>query len=480
MSEDLDIVDAEIVEEHRGVIELANPLDEREAAVVRLVGEGKGLEEVAEELDIGVKAVQGYLRRAMLKMEAGRFRLPDRAVRSAGRATPQHDPLRTVSPETEAQRRRGIPQNTIETKTYQWLRYVDWCGGDGEDASPVARDPIDDDPERAVTTVRDWIQANWRMTRIDEQGRVVGRGRNGQPYAPDTVRLSLAVISMAYQRKGLAAPTHHPDAIEQMRGYHRDWKNAGYRPDRAYALTTEESHKMIRACDLTTAAGLRDAALMRLADDTGRRNVDLLSINWTDITWESDNSFGVSFPHNKTYKDDGKDDDRPILIEADTDLAPDICPVLLMHEWMQLCAARLGEPLKGPVFREVNSGTRRKDGTHSGRITANRMTRKAFQDVVAKYAKITKVDREPRTGRKRKVVPHSFRVKFASESELYGVPENAVADRAGWVRGSRSMRMYMRLGSGRGANNPAVAIRKAIAGANKVAENIGIEGASGD
>jgi len=481
---DDETVDAELVDEHghAGTIALAQPLTEQEAAVARLAATGMDPAEIAEELAIGVKAVHAYIRRATLKMQAGPFQLPERAIAAAGRMAAglagAEDPAYTLSPAADKLRREGVPQNTVDTKTYQWLRYVSWCG-DAEQGQAHPRESIDDDPERAVVTVIEWINANWEMTRLNDAGELVGRGRNGQPYAPDTVRLSLSVISMAYQRKGKASPVHHPDAIEAMRGYHRRWRRHGFRPDRAYVLTTPEAIALVRACDRTTAAGLRDALLMRLADDVGRRNSELLSVTWADVSWESDSVMLISFPHSKTNRDDGKDEDRPVVVEHDVDLAPDVSPTILMREWMQLSAVRLGEPLTGFVFREVKSGTRRKDGTHSGLITRNQMTRKAFQDVVAKYAKITGVDREvdpatgKRTGKKRKVVPHSFRAKLASEGEMYGVPENDIADRAGWKRGSQSMRTYMRLGSGRGDRNPATVIRKALAAKQAPQEEAG-------
>jgi integrase len=80
---------------------------------------------------------------------------------------------------------------------------------------------------------------------------------------------------------------------------------------------------------------------------------------------------------------------------------------------------------------------------------------------------VTGVDRDPESGAKRKVVPHSFRAAFATASELAGVPDNDVADRANWKRGSESMLRYRRRAQGRGDRNPAVMIRRAAAATPK-------------
>lgn len=405
-------------------------------------------------------------------VEPGAIVLPAAAVRAQQRLARRGTPGAgyQISEETDELRREGIPDNTKATKAYQLARYIAWCGNEAL-GPPHPREPLDEDPDRAVVTVMDYIRAHWGMTRVDEQGRTIGRGRNGQPYAPDTVRLALAVISNFYQRHGKLPPTHHPEVHETMRGYARRWKKAGYRPDKAHPLSPEEIVAMCRACDLSTAAGIRDAALMRLTGDVGRRNSEMLEVTDADLSWESHDVLLVTFPFGKTNKDDDDDPDT-VLVEADVDFAPDVCPLKLLRAWLQLRHAR--GFTKGPVFNAVHAGMRRKDGTASGKILPEKMTRKAFQDIVAKYAKRAyvvdpftgskrPVDQDPVSGKKRQIVPHSFRAGMATAAEAAGVPITAVADRGGWARESPVILGYFRQTRARGERNPAVAIRRAAA-----------------
>ncbi len=346
-----------------------------------------------------------------------------------------------IDAETDEMYWEGIPENTQKIYTYQWSRVVRWGGDTGVEVLPMS-----------VDACRRLIKDH--MTMKDSTGRL--RGRKGQPYAPDTVRLTLAVISVVHQAHGLPNPTHDGRVIRQMRGYARTWKKAGYRADIAYAPTPEEVIAMVRVCDLTTCAGLRDAVLIRLAFDTGRRNSELLSLNWRDVRWISPTRMLVSPPFAKTNKDTNEEDEA-IGIEADEDLAPDVCLVVLFREWKELSADR--GHTDGPVFVEVNAGARRKNG-HSGVITHNRMTRVAFQIVVAKYAKATGVDRDPVTGEARKVVPHSLRAAFATAAEEANVPPQATMDRGGWSRTSPEYLKYWRSRKKWGDRNPAVMIRR--------------------
>jgi integrase len=353
------------------------------------------------------------------------------------------DPDDAVSAEADEMYWEGVPDNTQLIYRYQWKRFIQWCSATNRPHMPST-----------VGTIREWINAHWTMTGADN--RLCGR--NGQPYAPDTLRLSLAVISVAHQKHGLLSPTHHPDAIRQMRGYARRWKRAGYRPDVAHALTAEETLAMIRTCDRTTAAGVRDAALLRLAADIGRRNSELMSLDFADLRWVAEDRMVVTITMSKTNKDTDEDPDE-VAVEADVDLDPELCPLRLMSEWLTLCRSR--GITSGPLFRLINAGQRRADGTHSGRIQDERMTRRAFQNVVTKAAQLSGVDRDPKTGEARQVVPHSLRAGFATEAEAAGAPVSDTADRGGWARESPVILRYFRSGRKWGDRNPAVLIRRA-------------------
>lgn len=368
--------------------------------------------------------------------------LPDVVLRRITAADGElPDPDDSVSAATAALRRHGIPDNTEAIYRRQWWRWVRWCGETGREHLPATKG-----------TIEEWINAHWTMTTEDGKPR----GRYGRPYAPATVELSLAVISVVHQWAGFPSPTRHPDVHRTFRGYRRRWSEHGYRPDQAYALSPEDVLAMVRTCDLSTAAGLRNAAIIRLSFDMGARRSEMCYLDIGDLRFDTPERLIVRVPRSKTDQDaHGRD----VPIEADTDLAPQLCPLLLLREWLDLLALR--GHTQGPLFRLVRSGQRRKDGTHSGLIRPDRMTGRAIETVVVDAAKRAGVDRDPVTGNSRHVVPHSLRAGFATSAAEANVDTAFIAAHGGWAPESPVVFRYVRSGRKWGEHNPASRIRKA-------------------
>jgi integrase len=358
-----------------------------------------------------------------------------------------------VSPAADAQYMRGVPRTTREIYAAQWNRFVAWCSDDRL-GPPHPREYL----PATVGTIREYIHAHWDWKRTLADGTEVFAGLGGQRYAPDTVRLAIKVISVVHQGFGHVPATKHPDVRRQMRGYARDWNAAGYKTAAADAVSPDELLAMVATCDLGTVAGLRDALLLRLAFDTGRRNSELTSITWNGVRWLDDRRMLVTFPFSKTNQDG---DDDTVGVEADDVWAPETCPVLLFREFRELSATRgLSVTGNAPVFREVHGGQRRKVGI-SGAIYDKPMTRGAFQDMVTIRARLAGVDVDPVTGDKRKIVPHSIRHAFALEGDRDGVPIHLLADRGGWSRTSPVILGYMATRKKWGSDNAGVLMRRA-------------------
>lgn len=350
----------------------------------------------------------------------------------------------------------GLNDNTTQTYEYQWLRVLIWLGETGHVLLPEPGEAQDVWWPRAARTLVHWIADNYTMTRKD--GRL--RGLKGQPYAPDTVRLSLWVVSRIFRRRGLASPVHHPDVQTEMKGYAKKWKRAGYKENAAESITPDELLRMLAVCDLNTVAGLRDACLMRIATECGRRNSELMALNWTDLTFLSPTQLRINIPFSKTNQT-GRSDDNA-YIEADVVWAPEFDPLLLLRELREVTAGFGHEVERGPVFLKCHGGAKRADGTRSGVMLPERMTRKNYQDVVTAAARRSGVLFNPVTGEVRKIVPHSLRVYLVTEGSRAGVPLGVLCDQGGWSRKSPVVIGYQRQANRLDEDNPGVRIRTAV------------------
>lgn len=386
----------------------------------------------------------------------------------------RYDPAGRLSAAAAAMFAAGETQSTVDTMRYQFMRFCLWCYEHDRDPLPADK-----------TTIQEWIGANWEMRRSDG----VKPGRHGQPYAPDTVRLSLAAIARAHRRyfsrnpgelarffmdhpgeleaaaarKGrdrgaMPTPTAHEDVAQTMKGYARSWKQAGFTEDIADSITVDEMFAMVRTCDLETVHGIRDAFLLRLAAETGRRNSELMSLDWAHLKWQTPALLVVSVPFSKTNQDGSRDDKA--YVEADDFLEPALDTLALGLRWKRLCAAH--GHVGGPVFRKTRgTGQARKDGQPRGVILPERMSRKNYQDVVAQAAHLSGIDRT-HDGDVRKIVPHSLRVFMARRTLAAGGTIGQVCDQGGWSRKSPVVLRYDREAAGeREGSTPGALIRRA-------------------
>lgn len=359
------------------------------------------------------------------------------------------DPDDYLSPEAEALYWRGIPQSTQDIYTYQWLRFTDWCS---KQPSPRAHMPA-----RPATLI-EYIHAHTNWTKTDADGNRRFPGVNGQPYAPETVKLALKVISVAHAGFGFVSPTKERGVRSTWRRYRDEWEAKGYKRAVAHTLTPDQVLALVATCDLTTVAGIRDCLLMRLAFDCGRRNQEFCSIDWHDVKWLDDRRLTIRFRFSKVKRDDGADE---VGFESDDIWAPDTDPVRMALEYRELAASRGCDVQKGPLFTEVRMGKRRKVGISGVFVPGQRMTRRAFQDMVTMRAEVAGIDIDPVSKDHLRIRPHSFRHAFASEADRDGVPLHLTNKRAGWAADSLMSLRYANTAAKWGDDNPGVMIRRA-------------------
>lgn len=373
------------------------------------------------------------------------------ALRHHGRVMtnpPMFDPDNLVDAETDEMAQEGVPETTRAIYRREWKHFVDWCGNPDNGAGhPRAHMPA------TVATVRKYVKDHWAMTKSLADGSTALAGRYGRPYAPTTVALRLAVISVVHQWQGLPSPTRHKAVHVQFRGYRRRWSKAGHRPDLAYPITPDDIVAMTRTCDLTTVQGIRNAAMLRLHFELGARASELCNLTFADLRWESPDRLLVHIDLAKGDKE------RDCAVETDTDFAPDVDALLLLRQWIEL-AARYGIT-GGPLFVEVNPGRARKDGQIAGSLRKTGIDRHAYEMVFIRAAERAGVHKDPTTGARRHISTHGARSGFITAAVDAGMEIAQIAPHTGHALESPVIHRYYRQGRKWGRYNPGNRIREA-------------------
>lgn len=347
------------------------------------------------------------------------------------------DPDDWVHPETDEELKAGIPKNTRAALEYQWGRWIWWCGKTGRQHLPARPDSI-----------RQYIVEHWDM--VDKHGRK--RGRDGQPYAPQTVQQAVYLISTVHQWFGYATPTRHPKVQRQLQRYEEKWKAAGFRTGESYALSPAESVRVARMCNLTTVNGLRAACAFRLQYDTGARASEILGLRLKDVRWEADGRAVLHFAQTKTH------DSRDVAVEAVPDVDGDVDPALLLSRWIDVLAeAGFTEP-DGWLFRQVYASVGRKDGQMSGTVRPEPWDYSDYELTFVRYVRKAGVNVGPK-GELRVVTSHSNRAGLITAAVDEGVPLEKVARRTGHSPASPVIHRYYRTGRRWGADNAGVVVR---------------------
>lgn len=358
------------------------------------------------------------------------------------------DPDTLVDAETEEMAASAIPDSTRETYRREWHRFMKWCG---EPANGIGH-PRNHLPA-TVQTVCKYIKDHWHMTRTTRDGRVVLAGRYGRPYAPSSVGLAVAVVSIVHQWAGLASPTRHPVVARQLKGYETKWSKAGYRPDVSHAISPEENLDMTRACDLMTVQGIRNAAMLRLQYELGARASELCNLTFADLRWETPDRLNVHIELGKGHKS------RDCAVEADLDDVPDLCALKLLRGYLDLLADH--GIREGRVFREVFPGRRRNDGKLAGTLRETAIDRNAFEGVFIRAAIKSGVAIDPVTQQRRHVTTHGARAGMITAAVEAGMEIAQIAPHTGHALESPVIHRYYRSGRRWGMYNPGTRIRLA-------------------
>lgn len=394
---------------------------------------------VPVEHPLGPDVVQGEIVDGMPGKKdlilAGRAALADLGV----------DPDELVDLRTEAQLRRGTPENTRDAMRWGYGFLVKYCGLTGRRHDPPT-----------VGTVRKMISDSFHMTRAD--GR--GKGRRGKPYAPKTVELVVYTCSMVFDRLQWVNPCRHPLVSDQLAGYREDYEAAGHRTEEADGLTNAQSIALAKAQDLGTVQGLRNAAMMRGQFDLGCRADEWCQITGADVSWTDEDHVKITFVRTKGRKK--RTVPMTALRLADGRLDPYDPVGLFLSYWRARQSA--GWNGTGPVWVEVNRGDRRKDfaetGILGGRFKTKQIEYDAYAALFDRAVLKTGIDIDPVTKRRTKrYTTHSNRIGLIDAAFKAGMRREEIGLRTGHVPGSKALDGYLRL-SESVDNNAGILVRK--------------------
>ena len=169
----------------------------------------------------------------------------------------------------------------------------------------------------------------------------------------------MAAISAAHKAEGLSSPTDTLLIKKLVKGYRREHGTA---PQRKDAATVD----IIRALLAVTMRGnstksIRDAAIIALGFAGAFRRSELSALNMDDLRWSLRDNEEVLLVEVRRSKTDQEGHGMVKAIFPGRE--EDTSPTALLKRWLTM----LGNPIDGPLFREVLKG---------GRITDKRLNAK--------------------------------------------------------------------------------------------------------
>jgi site-specific recombinase XerD len=274
-------------------------------------------------------------------------------------------------------------------------------------------------------------------------------------YAPATIQACLSVVRARHRIAGLPVPDGVA-AAAAVRGYRTELEATGWQPRRSAPARTRELAQLVEVCDLETAQGLRDRALVLLGYSIAATRSALTRLDVEDLHQVDERHYEVSAHQ-------GGREPRQVLVPhwgvpGDDGRCPDpLCPLCATFAWIGRIESEGGVaqgPLLRPVDRNGNiAGVRPIAGGHDERLSLA-----AVNYILQRLRRRADL---PDT-----VTPHSLRAGFAVESIESGASERDVRRHGGWVPHSTAFTVYTRglVEEGPSRRSPLLDVARARAG----------------
>jgi integrase len=318
---------------------------------------------------------------------------------------------------TAARIARSIPDNTRRSYASHWKQFTKWCAENGRVARPATAETV----AAYMGHLADRGLAESTMAARLAAIRALHRGAGLEP--PDGIAARKVIVDRARQR------ADDPEAP------------AG--PRRATPLTPADLRAIVATLDLTTAAGLRDRAVVLLAWALAARRSEVAALNISDVR-VAPQGLRVTVRRSKT---DQAAKGTVVKVPAGKD--PQLCPRRAVRAWTAYLAGK--NIHTGPLFvrvdRHGNAGAACGGRYQGGEVRTGRLTAQAIGAIITAAAKAARLDRpsgDPLDDEgPRRYTGHSARRGFVTTAlARKDADAAAIAAHGRWSAGSRAFWDY--------------------------------------
>jgi integrase len=226
-----------------------------------------------------------------------------------------------VPDETAALIREAVPENTVLAYRSRWRSFEAWCRNAGRVALPATAQTV------AAYLTHLAVDRGLKATTADAHLtaiRAVHRGAGAQPAEGLAAR---KVVVAAAKREAA--------------------RDGRYGPRKAVPVMAADLAAIIATCELETAAGLRDRAVILLGFALLARRAELAALSISDIEHVHGEGLAVTIRASKTDQSA-----RGVIRRIHYASAEAVCPVRAVLAWLEYLAAHA--ITTGPLFTRID------------------------------------------------------------------------------------------------------------------------------
>jgi integrase len=335
---------------------------------------------------------------------------------------------------TAALIREAVPDNTALAYQSRWRSFEDWCRGAGRVALPATAQTV------AAYLAHLAVDRGLKATTADAHLTAV-RAVHRSAGVPLPDGLAARKVVVAAQRREAA-------------------RDGRYGPRKAVPVMAADLTAIVAACDLETAAGLRDRAVILLGFALLARRAELAALNLSDVEHVPGAGLAVTIRASKTDQAA-----RGVIRRVHYASAAALCPVRAVLAWTEYLAAR--GITAGPLFTRIDRWGNLGAGA-GGRYAApdrppgggreslaardGRLRPQAIGNIVAAACEAAGLAVNPEAPRR--YSGHSLRRGGATSMLKAGAEPLNVSRHGRWADGSRAFAGYVEEAAGFGDANP--------------------------